>query len=176
MQQGCLLSPLLFILGLDILTAQLQRALNSKAVVGVYFPITGKIALHNMYVDDGSAIICVCIQYILEFRRMLNGFGVVSGLKYVWEKTVASFILARPPPPSLWMLHWQWEENTSASKLLGIPIAESMAMASKLLDIQIAESMAMKHLEDLMVLTVDTKIEKFKTCCLSMTARITLAN
>lgn len=106
----------------------LQRALDSQAIRGVYFPTTGLELLHNMFADDLSAIIRALLKYILEFQQILNSFGEALDLHFAWEQTIASCIPAGPPPPLLRMLPWKWEGNEVALPLLGIPFAASVAM------------------------------------------------
>lgn len=106
-RQGCPLSPLLFILTFDVLSAMLQRAIDTGKIEGVIFPETGQHSLHNMYADDTSVIIRARAQYIRELHRILQCFGEVSGLVCAWEQTIASAISAGPPPLEIWIYPWK---------------------------------------------------------------------
>lgn len=75
-----------------------------------------------MFADDTNAVVRAKIQFILEFRDILDKFGQVSGLCFTWEKTVAAFIPASPP--AFWLFPWRWEENGVTGLSLGIPTAQ----------------------------------------------------
>lgn len=114
-----------------------------------------------MYADDLAAIIRALLCYIEEFQRILTWFGALSGLHCAWGETKASFIPAGPPPPELWPLPWTWEDNSTATPLLGAPMAESIAQ---------------EKLETLMVQKLDSRISKYQQIALSFAARILVAN
>lgn len=59
------------------------------------------------------------------------------------------------------MLPWKWEENGSASPLLGIPIAETIAM---------------RRFEALIVTKLESKLNKLQAFCLTLGAQIVVAN
>lgn len=127
----------------------------------MFFPQTGRELLHNMFADDCSAIIWALLCYIVEFHRILTEFGNVSGLKFSWEQTIASYIPGGPLPPSLGLLPWKWEDNGNASKTIGIPTAMTIAM---------------RRLEELILTKLESKLSKFKSYCLTLAARIVVAN
>lgn len=160
-RQGCPLLPLLFILAFDVLRALIQRALDTQALRGVFFPQTGHELLQNMFVDNCSAIIQALLHYAEKFHRILIQFGDVLGLKFAWEQTTTSFIPGGPPPPSLSLLPWTWENNENASKIIGISAAQTIAM---------------RRLEAVILAKIESKLNKFKPCCLTLAARIVVAN
>lgn len=160
-RQGCPLSPLLFIVAFDVLSALFQRALDTQAIRGVFFPNIGSSLMHNMYADNLTALIRALIRYILEFKRILIDFGNVSGLHCAWELSIASYISGGPPPPSHWLFLWTWEENANASTITGIPVAETIAM---------------QCLEEMMLSKLESKLSKLRHCCLTLAARVVVAN
>lgn len=160
-RQGCPLSPLMFIMAFDVLSLQLQLAITRGTIQGVTFSRIGVRTLHNMYADDLAALIRAVLRYIEEFKRLLTWFGALSGLLCAWEKTLASFIPAGPPPPELRLYPWTWEENTSASPLLGVPMAESIAQ---------------ERMESMLVQKLDSQISKYQQIALSFAARVLVAN
>lgn len=101
--------------------------MQAGRIEGVLFPEDDVQALLYMFADDLAAIIRAMLQYIEEFRNILEAFGNVSGLKCAWDQTIASYIPARPPPMEFWLLRWKWEDNQSASPLLGVPTAQTIA-------------------------------------------------
>lgn len=127
--QGCPVSPLLFILAFDVLSALLQKAIDDWKIVGVIFPSTGTIPLHNMYADDTSLVMRARACYVRELQAILQIFGDVSGLDCAWEQTIASTIPAAPLPLELWIYPCRWEDDSCASKLLGIPTAQWSALS-----------------------------------------------
>lgn len=101
LRQGCPLSPLLFNLAFNALSLMLNRAVANRFIIGVEFPSIGLSTLHTMFADDLSLIIQAVMIYVIRCRQLLQTFGSVSGLKCIWEQTVAVFIPEGPPPPSL---------------------------------------------------------------------------
>lgn len=160
-RQGCPLSPLLFIMSFDVFSLQLQAAITRGTIQGVTFSRIGVRTLHNMYADDLAAIIRALLRYIEEFKRLLTWFGALSGLLCAWEKTLASLIPAGPTPLELLPLPWIWEDNATASPLLGVPMAETIAQ---------------ERLEVLLVSKVESIISKYHQLALSFAARILVAN
>lgn len=161
-RQGCPLSPrLLFILAFDLLSVLLQRALLIGTIKGVEFPETGVNSLHNFFADDTCAVICDLMESIREFQRILIWFGNAYGLKLAWEDTVLACIPAGPPPLVLGLLPWKWEDNSTPTPLLGVPIAESIAQ---------------ERIEISLTQKLKSRITKFEMHHLSLPARITIAN
>lgn len=90
-RQGCPLSPLLFILAFDVLSAMLQRAIDNGQIQGVIFPKTNTHSLHNMYADDTSVVMRAEARYVRELQLILQQFGDVSGLICAWEQTIVLY-------------------------------------------------------------------------------------
>lgn len=114
-QQGCPLSPLLFILAFDSLNYMLHAAITRRTMVGMQFSKQNVHALQNMYADELYLIIQAILCYILELQQILQVFGKAFGFFSAWDKTVASAIPARPLSPQLWLLPWKWEDDANAS-------------------------------------------------------------
>lgn len=160
-RQGCPLSPLMFIMAFDVLSLQLQAAVVRKSIQGISFARIGVRTLHNMYADDLAALIRALLKYIEEFRRILTWFAELSGLYCDWGKTVAACIPAGPPPLALSHFPWKWEDNSTASPLLGVPMAQSVAQES---------------LETSLIRKVESRISKYQPLALSFAARLLVAN
>lgn len=101
------------------------------------------------------------MEYIMECKQILHHFGAASGLRCVWEHTIAAFIPGGPPPPNFWLLPWSWEENANATEKLGFPIASSISP---------------HQLEAMIQTKLTTSIQKYKGRHLSLAARIVVAN
>lgn len=54
--------------------------------------------------------------------------GIGFNLVCAWNKIVASVIPADPPPATLWLLPWTWEDDANASNFLGAPAAQSIVV------------------------------------------------
>lgn len=160
-RQGCPLPPLLFIMAIDVLSLMLQQALDSGKIEGVRFPKVGIQMLHNFFADDVFMIIRALLHYIKELQGILDLFGAASGLVFAWEKTIAACIPAGPPPMSLWLYPWRWENDTNASPILGVPTAQTMS-------VELIETTVTEKLE--------SRIIKFKARQLTLAARISVAN
>lgn len=91
-RQGCPLSPLLFNVAFDALSLMLNRAVANKFIIGVDFPELELSTLQTMFADNLTMIIKAAMIYVLRCKQILLTFGVVSGLKCLWEQTVAAFI------------------------------------------------------------------------------------
>lgn len=126
-RQGCPISPLVFILTYDNLSLMLADAEQQRTLVGVRFPSLGISNLLVMYANDTNITIKAEMRYILKIKEILEIFGAACGLRCIWEKTKAAYILGGPPPMAFWLLPWTWEENANASKLLGFPTASSLS-------------------------------------------------
>lgn len=151
----------MFIMAFDVLSLHLQDAIVRKTIQGVSFSGIGVRTLHNMYADDLAALIRAVLKYMEEFQRLLLWFGTLSGLHCDWEKTVASCVPAGPPPLALSHLPWKWEDATTATPLLGVPMAQSIAHA---------------RIETTLIQKVESKIDKYQALSLSFAARLLVAN
>lgn len=160
-RQGCPLSPLLFILAFDVLGDMLTQALNNGTIQGVYFPGVNAHTLQIKFADDLNAIIKACIIYIEAFQLILRRFEAFSGLMCAWDQTVAVCISPGPPHPALWLLPWKWEDNKTATRSLGVPVAHTIV-------IEKPESFLLSILEG--------KLNKLKLKFLTLVTRATVAN
>lgn len=151
----------MFIMGFDVLSLQLQAAVVRKSIQGISFSRIGVRTLHNMYADNLAALIRALLKYIEEFRRILTWFAELSGLYCDWGKAVAACIPAGPPPLALSHLTWKWEDNSTVSPILGVPMAQSVAQ---------------ECLETSLIRKVETRISKYQSLALSFAARLLVAN
>lgn len=100
-RQGCPLSPLIFILGLDHLSHLMNDAMERQAIVGIRFPQQGVSNILAMYADDTNIMIKAKLHFVMAIKAILELFEMASGLCFVWEKTKAAYIpRARLPWPS----------------------------------------------------------------------------
>lgn len=160
-RQGCPLSPLIFILAFDNLSLMFSAAQANRSIVGVSFPDLNIANLHSMFADDSTVLTKADMRYIMECKRILGVFGAASGLHCDWEKTKAAFIPGGPPPAALWLLPWAWEEDATATNLLGIPTASGFSVA---------------RMEQQILERVEKAIAKLQNRQLSLSGRIMAAN
>lgn len=139
----------------------LQRAIDTGKIVGVIFPNSGTHSLHNMYADDTSVVMRAKTEYVQELQWILQQFGEVSGLVCAWDQTIASVIPAGPPPTELGPVPWKWENNAEASKLLGIPTAQTLSVP---------------RIESEIITKLEGRITKLDERHLTLAARIAIAN
>lgn len=118
-RQGCPLSPLLFIIAIDVLSECISQDVSSNLIQGVVLPKTNLHQVQNFYADDVDLVIKADLDIMLHCQRLLSSFGHASGLYFDWSKTKAALIPHIPTPPPLLSLGWQWESTKNASKLLG---------------------------------------------------------
>lgn len=160
-RQGCPLSPLIFILSFDNLSLLLTNALNQRLRRGVDFPDLGISSLLAMFADDSHVVVRAEIRYIMKLKEILNLFAAASGMHCAWDKTKAAFIPGGPPPMDYCLYPWKWEENATASKSLGFPLASDFS--TTLMEIQNQT-------------TIDSRIKKLSKRQLSLAGRVTAAN
>lgn len=160
-QQGCPLSPLVFILAFDSLTQVFKYSVKRRAVIGVHFPKLNILNLLSMYADDFIVITRAQMSYVMECRRILQLFGAASSLHCIWEQTRAAFIPSGPSPPVFWLLPWTWEENSHASNMLGYPVTSHFSSSG---------------MEEIVQAKLITGITRYKGCHLSLAAKVVVAN
>lgn len=121
----------------------------------------GLSILQSMFADNLTMIIRAAMIYVLRCKQILLTFGAVSGLKCVWEQTVAAFIPEGPPPEEFGLLPWKWEDSTNASPCLGFPVAAEFLVVL---------------MESQMLATIEARLAKMRGRHLSIAARVTVAN
>lgn len=99
--------------------------------------------------------------YITRCRILLQTFGAVSGLQFLWEQSVAVYIPEGPIPLEFRPLPWKWEDSTNASPLLGLPVAAGFS-------VPLMESQVMGK--------IDARIDSLRGKHLALAARVTVAN
>lgn len=97
-QQGCPLSPLVFILAFDILCLMINDEVKRRALARVEFPGSRVHNVQSIFANDVALVIKAIMCYIVECQRLLTVLGAVSGLHFIWEKMIAAFIPGGPPP------------------------------------------------------------------------------
>lgn len=123
-RQGCPLSPLLFIIAIDALSHVLMEETNSGWIEGVRIPEMDIHSAHSLFADDLTMILRADMTFIQNCKDTLDSFGHASGLFVDWSKTNAALIPSRPVPADFLELGWKWETSSSATKLLGIHMAQ----------------------------------------------------
>jgi hypothetical protein len=93
LRQGDPLSPLLFVLSMEVMTALLNMAVD----MGMLSPIGNCSATQriSIYIDDVIIFLKPSVQDLVAVREMLSAFGAVSGLHVNYRKTAATLIRAR---------------------------------------------------------------------------------
>lgn len=99
--------------------------------------------------------------YVIRCKMLLMVFGRVSGLRFLWDQTVAAFIPEGPPPAEFSPLPWKWELSTDASPLLGFPVAAEFSVML---------------MEDQIMGKVDDRLARMNGRHLALAARVTVAN
>jgi hypothetical protein len=62
-----------------------------------------------------------------RLTQVFELYGGGSGLNVDWSKTKTAYLSSEPLPPALDELGWTWEFNAGATKMLGIPMAQSVS-------------------------------------------------
>lgn len=126
-RQGCPLSPLLFIIAIDSLSRIIEEDTASGLLQGVHIPEAHVHISHSLFADDLTMFLRAEMRFINHCKALFQSFGLASGLFVEWTKTKAAFISCRPLPIAFLGLGWTWETQSSASKLLGIHMAQAIS-------------------------------------------------
>ena len=86
-RQGCPLSPLLFVLGLEILAQKIRQSMSCR---GIKLPQSVEAKI-SQFADD-TTLICKDLNALRENMNVLNKFNEISGLKLNKKKTKAMWI------------------------------------------------------------------------------------
>ena len=86
-RQGCPLSPLLFVLGVEILAQKIRQSTDCRGIE-LSQSVEAKI---SQFADD-TTLICRDINALNENMKVINNFNVISGLKLNKKKTKAMWI------------------------------------------------------------------------------------
>ena len=86
-RQGCPLSPLLFVLGVEILAQKIRQSTSCR---GIQLPQSVE-AKFSQFADD-TTLICRDVNALSENMNVLNKFSDISGLKLNKKKTKAMWI------------------------------------------------------------------------------------
>lgn len=133
--------------------ARSREFLSQESIRGPYI---------TSLLDDVYMVIRAVLLCITAVQLLLDTFGRASGLVVcVWAKTLAAIIPAGPIPPALALLPWTWENDATATPLLGIPVAQTLSS---------------EKMESMVTTKLDGKLAKMKLRHLNLAARITVAN
>lgn len=87
----------------------------------------GEEFTHGQFANDTKVIIEAKLEYVNQIFQLFRTMGDTSGL-YVKEVGVKATLISNQDMPSkLSTLDWNWETNTSLSKLLGVFVGEDIS-------------------------------------------------
>ena len=87
LHQGDPLSPFLFILVVEILNKLLKRAAKSGVIEGISVGSQNVCLTHLQFTDDAILFCPDCRDVLLNFRRILDCYGMILGLRINYEKS-----------------------------------------------------------------------------------------
>lgn len=106
----------------------LTMAVSEGHIHGVSFPELDYQIAHGIYADDIHLIVEDRPNDLAYCFDLFDRFGEASGLMCELQKTHAVFLSHGEIPQRLLDYGWIWEDKFSASKLLGIHIAEEIVL------------------------------------------------
>ena len=83
-RQGCPLSPLLFVLGVEILAQKIRQSTDCRGI-----ELSQSVEAKISQFADNTTLICRDINALNENMKVINNFNVISGLKLNKKKTKA---------------------------------------------------------------------------------------
>ena len=86
-RQGCLLSPLLFVLTVEILAQKIRQSAGCR---GIKLPQSVEAKI-SQFADD-TTLICRDVEALKENMKIISEFNAISGLKLNEKKTKAMWI------------------------------------------------------------------------------------
>ena len=87
LRQGDLLSSFLFVLAVEVLNKILNRAVELELIKGINIGRQGATISHLQFADDTILLFAPSNKEVwMKFRRILDCFGVMSGLTINYEK------------------------------------------------------------------------------------------
>lgn len=87
LRQGDPLSPLLFNLVADALSAMLSRASNSGLIQGIVPHLIDGGITHLQYADDTVLLLHFSVENLTNVRMLLSCYEAMSGMKINFEKS-----------------------------------------------------------------------------------------
>lgn len=97
LRQGCTLSPYLFILGMDLLSRQLQWMVSRGGIQGVKVARTAPAITNCLYADDLLLFGEASVMEAEEYNRTLQEFSAISGQQVGHAKSFIWFSSATNP-------------------------------------------------------------------------------
>ncbi|KAL3692711.1 hypothetical protein R1sor_006362 [Riccia sorocarpa] len=133
-RQGCPLSPLLFILVTQTLTAAMEFEVHKGEIQGIYLQRANMHYSLGFYADDSHVIIRAEREGALKTKALLDMYANATGLMIQWEKLTARWIGPRENNLPQWIedLTWSWKARGETTKLLGFHFGEGVAAAEML--------------------------------------------
>ena len=127
-RQGCTLSPYLFILCIEILSASL---IKDQEITGI--KINGKEFKSTMFADDATFAMDGSLNFFQKLLHILDDFKLISGLKTNINKTIilriGSLRFANIQPLENMKFLW----TSESAKTLGIVFANDKHLYRKII-------------------------------------------
>ncbi|KAL3692573.1 hypothetical protein R1sor_006224 [Riccia sorocarpa] len=127
-RQGCPLSPLLFILVTQTLTAAVDEEVAKGYIQGIFLQKANVHYSLGFYADDSHIIIRAIRDCAVNTKTLLDSFANATGLQIQWDKSTARWIGPRENNKPSWVteLAWCWKHRGEDTKLLGFSFEEGI--------------------------------------------------
>ncbi|KAI3821231.1 hypothetical protein L1987_08792 [Smallanthus sonchifolius] len=158
-RQGDPISPFLFILAMEGLSAMMRSASQKGLFKGVRLPNSGPTVTHSMYADDVFFIGEWDKENVSNLKRILRCFYIISGLKINYNKSKLIGVGASDQECNEFASIMGCMKDTLPIQHLGMPIGANMRLAKNW---------------DPVVLKVKERLNSWKAKTLSFGGRLTL--
>ncbi|KAK3206947.1 hypothetical protein Dsin_020993 [Dipteronia sinensis] len=159
LRQGDPLSHLLFNIAIEALNQLLVKATSQNLLEGARFGLNGEHITHLQFTDDTIVFLKPKIEYLINLKRILRCFEMISGLRINFQKSYIARVV------KLGMMENEWADSLRC-KVTNLPICY--------LRLPLGANPNKKSFWDPVVQKIEKRLAPWKMRCLSKGGRLVL--